>query len=89
MNGSAYINEIAENLIPQIDSHCMGVDDARDLLIYCGFGCDCLSPSGFMDWLKQKMREDRRLEGAFLAARATIVVTSSHGGKQSGCNPEN
>lgn len=74
MNGSAYINEIAENLIPQIDSHCMGVDDARDLLIYCGFGCDELSPNGFIDWLGEKMKEDPRLRKAFCMAKATVDV---------------
>ena len=67
-----FINEIADNLLPQIDCHCMGLDDARDLLIYCGFGCDELSPEGFIDWLGKKMKEDPRLMDAFLEAKSTI-----------------
>lgn len=68
----AYISEIAEELIPQIDCHNMGVNDARNILIYCGFGCDELSPEGFIDWLSKKMKEDIRLRGAYLSARSTI-----------------
>lgn len=68
----AYISEIAEELIPQIDCHNMGVNDARNILIYCGFGCDELTPEGFINWLSEKMKEDIRLKGAYISARHTL-----------------
>ena len=53
----------SESILNSVNCHAISLEDASRIIAICACVCDVMSPSGFIHWLKDRIKQDAVLKG--------------------------